>query len=155
MTVQKTDLIKELTESLLHQLLIEAKVEVVENKEDEVFKVSIETEDSGFLIGYHGETIQALQLILSLMVYQKLGSWEKLLVDVGNYREQREEQLKKLAFNIAQKVKFSGEQQSIPNLSAPERRLIHLALADHPDVTTISEGEGADRRLIVRPKSGK
>lgn len=152
MTEPKTDLIKELTESLLHQLLIEAKIEVVEDEENGVFKVSLETEDSGFLIGYHGETIQALQLILSLMVYQKLGSWEKLLVDVGNYREQREEQLKKLAFNIAQKVKFSGEQQSIPNLSAPERRLIHLALADHPEVTTISEGEGEDRKLIIRPK---
>lgn len=150
MTVEQE--IKKITEELLEKLLIKATVEVAEDSQNQAFKIQIESEDSGYLIGYHGETIEALQLILSLMVYQKLGSWQRLVVNVGDYRQQREEQLKKLALNVAQKVKFSSEQQIIPNLSASERRVIHLALASHPDVYTESEGEGDQRTLIVRPK---
>lgn len=150
MTVEQE--IKKITEELLEKLLIKATVEVAEDSQNQAFKIQIESEDSGYLIGYHGETIEALQLILSLMVYQKLGSWQRLVVNVGDYRQQREEQLKKLALNVAQKVKFSSEQQIIPNLSASERRVIHLVLASHPDVYTESEGEGDQRTLIVRPK---
>jgi spoIIIJ-associated protein len=144
--------IKELTKELLGHLLVKATVEVSEDKEGQAFKIQIESEDSGYLIGYHGETIEALQLILSLMVYKKLGTWQRLVVNVGNYRQQREEQLKKLALNVAQKVKFSGEEQVIPDLLAGERRIIHLALRNHPDVYTESEGESDKRTLIVRPK---
>lgn len=147
--------IKELTEELLGHLLIRGSVEVLEDKESQGFKIQIESEDSGYLIGYHGKTIEALQLVLSLIVYQKLGGWQKIFVNVGNYLEQRQEQLRKLALNIAQKVKFSGEQQVIPNLSAPERRIIHLVLADHPDVLTESEGEGEERKLVIKPKRSK
>lgn len=150
MTVEQE--IKKIAEELLKKLLIKATVEVAEDSQNQAFKIQIESEDSGYLIGYHGETIEALQLILSLMVYQKLGSWQRLVVNVGDYRQQREEQLKKLALNVAQKVKFSSEQQIIPNLSASERRVIHLVLASHPDVYTESEGEGDQRTLIVRPK---
>jgi len=149
---EKIKIIKELTEELLRHLLIKGTAEVSEDKENQAFEVQIESEDSSYLIGYHGENIEALQLILSLMVYKKLGSWQRLVVNVGNYRQQREEQLKKLSLNIAQKVKFSGREQAIPDLSAKERRIVHLALRNHPDVYTESEGENDKRTLIVRPK---
>jgi len=149
---EKAKKIKELTEKLLRLLLVKGTVEVYEEKESRSFIVQIEAENSGYLIGYHGETIDALQLVLSLVVYKQLGSWQKLVVNVGNYWQQREEQLKKLALNVAQKVKFSKEPQPIADLSPRERRTIHLFLMNHPDVYTESEGEGENRRLVVKPK---
>jgi len=149
---EKAKKIKELTEKLLRLLLVKGTVEVYEEKESRSFIVQIEAENSGYLIGYHGETIDALQLVLSLAVYKQLGSWQKLVVNVGNYWQQREEQLKKLALNVAQKVKFSKEPQPIADLSPRERRTIHLFLMNHPDVYTESEGEGENRRLVVKPK---
>ncbi len=145
--------IKKIAEEFLDKLGIKGSVTVTEDEGNEVVNLQIETEDSGYLIGYHGETLEAFQLLLSLMVYKKLTTWKRLVVNVGNYREDRLEQLKKLALNVAQKVKFSGEAQVIPNLSPSERRMIHLSLADHPDVFSESEGEGEERRLVVKPKN--
>lgn len=145
--------VKETAEELLKLLKVEAKLEVVEDKENEAIKVQIETEEPGILIGHHGEALNALQLILGLTMSKKLDQWQRIIVNVGDYREKREEQLKNLALNTAQKVKFSGQATTIPNLTSFERRIVHLVLADHPDVTTESEGEGETRRLAVKPKS--
>ena len=151
--MKKTEeVIKKIAEELLQHLEIEEPEVSLEEDEDGVFHLSIETRDSGILIGYHGENIYALQLILSLIVYKKLGSWQRIVVDVGDWREKREEQLKRMALAAAQRVKFSGESVVMPYLSAAERRIVHLALAENPDVETRSEGEGRERRLIVETK---
>lgn len=146
-TIEK---IKKIAEELLENLLIKGTVAVTEDKENGVVNLQIETEDSGYLIGYHGETLAAFQLVLSLMVYRRLEGWQRLVVNVGSYRQERDEQLNKLALNIAQKVKFSGEPQEIVRLSPAERRIVHLALANDADVETESEGEGEERKLIIR-----
>lgn len=145
--------VKETAEELLKLLKVEVKVEVVEDKENEAIRVQIETEEPGILIGHHGETLNALQLILGLIINKKLEEWQRIIVNVGDYREKRAGELKNLALNTAQRVKFSGEPATITNLSSFERRIIHLALADHPDVITESEGEGNYRRLVMKPKS--
>jgi len=151
--MKKTEeVIKKIAEELLQHLEIEEPEVSLEEDEDGVFHLSIETRDSGIFIGYHGENIYALQLILSLIVYKKLGSWQRIVVDVGDWREKREEQLKRMALAAAQRVKFSGESVVMPYLSAAERRIVHLALAENPDVETRSEGEGRERRLIVETK---
>jgi len=146
-------IVKDTAEELLKLLRVEAKVEVMEDKENEAVKVKIESEEPGILIGHHGETLNALQLILGLMMSKKFEEWQRIIVSVGDYRKKREEQLKNLALNTAQKVKFSGQATAIPDLTSFERRIVHLILADHPDVTTESEGEGNYRRLVVKPKS--
>jgi len=153
MTIEKTKQIKKLTEELFEHLLLKGKVVVTEDKESAVFNIQIETEESGFLIGYHGETLEAFQMILSLIVYKKLDEWLRLVVNVGDYRQKREEQLRKLALNVAQKVKFSKQAQAITNLSAGERRIVHLALAGDEQVMTESEGEGRDRKLVIKLKT--
>ncbi len=89
---------------------------------------------------------------MSFLIHKSLGSWVKVMVNVGDYRQRREEQLKKLAMTLAMKVKFSGEAQTVPNLSPAERRIVHIALTDHPDVCSESEGEGRDRQLVIKPK---
>jgi spoIIIJ-associated protein len=119
---------------------------------DDYTQVKIITSESAALIGHHGENIASLQLIIRLIVYQKTGKWQKINLNVNDWQEKREEYLKNMASNFAQKVKFSGKEACLPLLSATERRIIHLYLADHPDVETVSEGEGSERRLIIRPK---
>jgi spoIIIJ-associated protein len=146
----KINLIKETAEKIIEYLKISAEIKVEEK--DEVFNVQIETPDTGILIGYHGETMTSFQLILSLLVYKKLGSWQRLVVDVGDWRQRREEILKQMADQAREKVLNSNSPVSLLGLSSFERRVIHLYLAENPQVETLSEGEGADRRLIIKPK---
>jgi len=144
--------IKTIAQELLDLLDVkEAKV-TIKKEENNSFGLSIETPDSGILIGFHGENLYALQLILSLIAYKKTGVWQRIIVDVGGWRAKREEQLKRMALAAAQKAKFSQEALVMPYLNAAERRVIHLVLADHPDIVTRSEGKGNERRLVVEPK---
>jgi len=146
---------KKLVESLIGELLAQlktgAKVTLSEDKEGTV-QVQLETEDPGALIGFHGETLASLQLILGMMVYRQTGQWTRVLVNVNDYREKRQESLERMALSAAQKVKFSGEAQALPPMSPAERRIIHLALAGDPEVATESEGEDYHRRVVIKPK---
>lgn len=107
--------------------------------------------DTGILIGYHGDTISALQLIINLLIYKKQGEWKRLVVNIGDYRQKRAESLEKLANDSAQRVKFSGQPMALFNLNPYERRLIHEFLSRDPAVTTESEGEARNRHLIIKP----
>ena len=69
-----------------------------------------------------------------------------------DYRERRKESLERMALSAAQRIKFSGESQSLPAMSSAERRIVHLALVDDQEVETESEGEGMSRRVVVKPK---
>lgn len=154
--MKKTEEMIKKTAGELLQLLETGEVKTsLEKDEDGVFRLVIDAKDSGILIGYHGENIDALQLILGLIVYKKLGSWQRVVVDIGDWRQKREEQLKRIALSAAQKVKFSKEPVIIPYLNAAERRVVHLALAEHPNIETRSDGEGRERKLIVELKKGK
>ncbi len=137
---------------LLDLIKVKAKIEVSEDKENEAVAVQLTTEEPGILIGYHGETLSAFQLILSLIVNKKLEEWTRILVNVNDYRQKREESLRMMAMNAAQKVKFSNEPVVLTNLSPSERRIIHLALADHPDVVSVSEGQEQERKLVIKPR---
>ncbi len=153
--MNKDALLKIQTEAnnLLTELEVKAEAVASFDEEDNLLNFQIESPEAAFLIGFHGETLQALQLILSFVSHKFLGDWAKVMVNVGDYRQKREEQLRRLALNLAMKAKFSGEAQTIPNLSAAERRIVHLALADHPDVVSESEGEGRQRVLTIKPKT--
>ena len=143
-------IIQEAAEELLKQIKIDGKIKVSEI--DEAFTVKIETEDSGILIGFHGETLSGFQLILSLMLYKKLGSWLKILVDVGDYREKQEEILRQTALSAAEKAIATSQPVEFYELSSFERRIVHLALVDHPQVVSESIGEGRERKLVVKLK---
>ncbi len=149
-TKNNQELTKKTIEELLDLLgITDAKVSI-EPEDEGVFKIDIDSEHTGVLIGRQGETIVNLQLLLSLIIYKKLGEWQRLVVDVGGWRQQREESLKKLAQNTAQKVKLSGEEVILTRLSPFERRIIHMELSENPDVVTQSQGEGSQRVLVVK-----
>lgn len=149
---QDLKLITEEMQKILDLVNIEAAVKV-QTDEAGVVHLSLDSENAGLLIGYYGQTLAALQLVFNLIIYRKLGTWVKIVLNVGDWRERREEYLKNLALNLAQRVEASGEPAACPYLSAAERRIVHLALQDHTQVVTESEGEGEDRRLIVRLKT--
>lgn len=155
MTKEELEKVKLETEKLIAELGLSAEVKTDFDKETGVCAVQLESENAASLIGFHGETLQSIQLVLSFFVHKITQKWVRVLVNVGDYRQKREEQLKKLALNLAMKVKFSGEAQYIPNLTASERRIVHLVLADHPDVYTESEGVGRERQLVIKTKGSQ
>jgi spoIIIJ-associated protein len=150
--VDTVKIVEEEVKKLLGLMKVKVEIEVGEDKENEAIAVQLTTEEPGILIGYHGEGLAAFQLILSLIVNKKFDQWTRILVNVNDYRQKREESLKMVALNAAQKVKFSDEAVVLTNLSPAERRIVHLTLTDHPDVESVSEGQGNERRLVIKPK---
>ena len=147
----KADKINKLAQKLLDSLGITATVKIEEK--DGVFNVDLETESPGILIGYHGETLVAFQLILSMMAYRELGEWSRVVVNIGDYRQRRQEALERMALSACQRVKFSQKEYELPPMSAAERRIIHLALSSASEIETESRGEGRERRVVIKPKS--
>lgn len=146
----KLKTIEETLKELLKKLELKASFSI-EEKEGTVY-INLQTETPGILIGYHGQTLAALQRILSMAAYRKLGEWVKIIIDVGDYRARRQEILKRMALSVAQKVKFSHQEQELPPMSSAERRIIHLALSNDSEVKTESKGEGKERRVVIKPK---
>ncbi|HCM82920.1 MAG: Single-stranded nucleic acid binding R3H domain protein [Candidatus Gottesmanbacteria bacterium GW2011_GWB1_44_11c] len=145
------EVIKQIAEELLHKLEITGAISVTTD-ESGAYRVHIETEETGLLIGFHGRTLESLQMILGMIVSRKLGKWERVYVNVGDYREKREEALMYMAQRAAERALASGRPIELTRLSAAERRVIHLTLSGDERVKTESEGEGPDRKLIISPK---
>jgi spoIIIJ-associated protein len=109
-------------------------------------------EELGALIGRKGERLSALQHLVNLMLSKQMGEWTRVLVDVEDYRGRRERQLTDLALRAAGRVAETGRMLQLEPMPALERRWVHLALRDHPDVVTQSVGEEPDRRIVVMPR---
>jgi len=114
--------------------------------------LDIEGDDLGILIGRQGQTLSCLQYIVRLIVGHQTKAWVPIIVDVEGYKQRRYEALQALAWRMAEQVKASGAPFTLEPMSAYERRIVHLALAEHPDVTTQSIGEGEARKVVILPK---
>ena len=109
----------------------------------------IRGDDLGILIGRRGQTLSCLQYIVRLIVAHQTEAWVPIIIDVEGYKQRRYEALQALAYRLAEQVKVRGVPFSLEPMSAYERRIIHLALADHPDVITQSIGEGEARKVVI------
>ncbi|MFW6150037.1 MAG: RNA-binding cell elongation regulator Jag/EloR [Chloroflexota bacterium] len=138
---------KEILERLLELMDLSGEVQVSEGEMP--VSVNVEGEDLGVLIGRRGQGLGALQYLVRLMVAARLGAWVPLLVDVCGYKKRRHESLGKLALRLADQVKARHRPITLEPMPADERRIIHLALADHPDVATHSIGEGDGRKVVI------
>jgi spoIIIJ-associated protein len=105
------------------------------------------------LIGRRSETLNAFQYIASLIVGKEVQDWVQLVIDVEGYRERREKQLIQMAKRMADQVAKSGRRQTLEPMPSAERRIIHIALRDHPDVLTESTGEDPHRKVTIVPKN--
>lgn len=128
----------------------------ISSKKDEneviLLQIDIPPEESGLLIGFHGETISALQLIIGQLVLKELGEWKQINLNILDYKQRREEALETMSLNATQKAVETEQSIALPYLNGSERRFIHLTLSENQDVETSSEGEGRQRRLIISPK---
>ena len=105
------------------------------------------------MIGKYGINLESLQFILAVRLKTLTGIDDfEIFVDIGDWRKQREEHLKQMVLSIASQVAVDQNAQTLYNLRSSERRLIHMVLSDHPNVTTVSEGDGSERHLIIKPR---
>lgn len=104
------------------------------------------------LIGRHGQTLEALDLLVNLMTARRLGRRVPVAVDAERYRERRRETLEALTRRVVSRVQRGGQPAPLDPMPASERRFIHTMLADDPNVTTYSEGDGADRHIVIAPR---
>lgn len=142
--------IEKIAADLIKRLEITGEFEVVE--QDGTLEILLKTEETGIVIGYHGEVLDSLQLVLSLMISQKLGRFQRITLEVGDYKKNRSEYLEKLALQVKEKVVSEGREHAISSLRPWERRIMHMLLKDDESVTSESVGEGKERVLIIKPR---
>ena len=142
---------------LLHLLNLEAQVSAhygsAERDGRRNINVDIRGNDLGVLIGRRSETLAAFQYVASLIVGKDTQQFIQLTVDVEGYRERREKQLIQMAKRMADQVTKSGRRQTLEPMPSGERRIIHIALRDHPDVKTESTGDDPYRKVTIIPKN--
>ena len=113
---------------------------------------NIEGDDLGILIGRRGQTLSSLQYLLRLIVGRKTNTWLPIVIDAESYKQRRYEALQALAHRMAENVKTKGTPFTLEPMPPYERRIVHMALANHSAVYTESIGEGESRKVVIKPK---
>lgn len=150
---------KQIVSELLSRMGVDAEVVAVDNPssvplsadDPPTIFIDILGRDLGMLIGRRGEHLSQLQYLVNTLVNRKLDNWTRVIIDIEGYRTRREESLVGLAERVARQVARSGRSIVLEPMPPNERRIIHLTLREHPDVSTHSSGEGAQRRITVEP----
>ena len=140
------EFIKEMTS----RMNVNAQVTAVEK--DGTLAVDIEGDGMGILIGHRGETLNAIQYLTSLVVNKDSKEYIRVTVDTENYRAKREQTLKELAEKMASKARRTGRRVVLEPMNPYERRILHAALQGNAYVTTRSEGEEPNRRVVIELK---
>jgi len=139
---------KSFLKSILDNMGIKAEIRIKE--EENTLKIHMNGPDMGILIGYRGETLDALQYLISLTINKdRNDDYKRVILDTENYRKKREETIKRLAIKIANKAIRTGKVVKLEPMNPYERRIIHSVLQNNPDVQTYSEGEEPYRRVVV------
>ncbi|MBI4039829.1 KH domain-containing protein [Candidatus Daviesbacteria bacterium] len=142
--------VSEILENILGLLALEGSFEVSEEGDQVV--VTIEATDSGRLIGNSGETLDALQLLVNQILSHQVDedAFKRVVIDVGNWRKNKEADLESRARRWAEDVKQSGEALELDPMPAWQRRIVHLVIEEVAGITSESVGEGRDRHLIIK-----
>ena len=141
----------EFLESVFEMTGLQLRVKVKQAVSGDV--LDIEGHDAELLQAQTGELLEALQHLINQVFGRSLDAGERLVCDVHGFRATRESELQAMANLAANRVRQSGVAFTFEPMSANERRIIHLTLADSPDLSTESIGEGAERKLRISPKS--
>ena len=141
---------REMLQQMVDLMGLEGVAHIAESTEDEV-RLNVEGEDMGLLIGRHGATLDAVQLVVAIVANRRVDDGARIIVDAEDYRERHQQMIEQRAHTLAEEAKQTGKEIVVPDLKAYERRIMHLALRDDPEVETYSEGEGDDRVLVISP----
>lgn len=146
------NVVKEFLSKVLNTMNIKAEFDVAYDEENANIDINMIGDDMGILIGKRGQTLDALQYLVSLVVNKNSENYLKVKLDTENYRERRKETLENLAKNIAYKVKKTRKSVSLEPMNPYERRIIHSALQNDKFVETYSEGEEPFRKVVISMK---
>jgi spoIIIJ-associated protein len=150
LTAKEQKIVEKAVEKLFSLLEIDGTFQVEQH--EGTLDILMETQDTGIVIGYHGEVLESLQLVLSLILAKKLGRFLRTSIEVDDYKKNRTEYLQKLAEQTKEKALTENREQVLMSLKSWERRIVHVYLQDDEQVTTESSGEGKERVLIIQPK---
>lgn len=139
-----------LLKEIFRTMDFDVKINAEEN--EKTIMIDLEGPDLGLLIGRRGETLDALQYLVTLSVNKNQEIRKKIIIDIEGYRDRREKTLQKLAEKLAEKARQRGRNVVLEPMSAQERRIIHTALQGRDDIYTFSEGEDPYRKIIISPK---
>lgn len=143
------DEIQTYLDNLFKAMEVESKVTIDYDKDEGVMNIDVAGPDMGILIGKRGQTLDALQYLISLFVNKKSESYIRVKLDTENYRQRRKDTLENLARNIAFKVKRTRRSFTLEPMNPYERRIIHSSLQNDKYVSTRSEGEEPYRKVVV------
>ena len=135
--------IKEILSNILSQLALNEDQIAIELADDENVNISLilPQESAGVFVGHHGEGLSALRMIFSLIIFQRFGVWPKLHLNVNDYQERREETLKELAQDAAERA------------VSLQKGIIHMFLSEFPGIKTESRGEAPFRQMVIVPQN--
>ncbi|MCL5010779.1 MAG: hypothetical protein M1127_01020 [Patescibacteria group bacterium] len=150
MTPENLAKIEALLKEFFAKTTFDIDFELHEEGEDSVL-VSVRTLDASFLIGRNGATMLEMQKLLGQMISKQLDRRIYVYLDINNYREDRLQYLKDMAQDLADKAVALRKEELLPLISSYERRIVHTELAKRNDVITESQGEGENRRLVIKP----
>ncbi len=150
--VVKEDIIIDYIKKIYACMDIDVEVEVT-GREDTLL-VDIKGEEASVLIGRHAESLDALQTIVNIVLTKETGEHTRVILDIENYRSRREESLISYAKKMAQKVINRRRSIKLDPMNPYERRIIHSALQENDKITTFSEGEDPNRRIVLALKRG-
>ncbi len=150
--------VSDLASSVLHDIVVhlvdDPRIEVSADDSGAI-ALSVVSDDGGSIIGRRGQTLDALEHLVNRIVFRdERVTSGRISIDVEGYRERREESLRELARRLAEKARETGQIVTVNPLSPRDRRIVHLELEGHPNVSTRSEGEGLFRRLLIIPETG-
>lgn len=150
MPPEPAERIRAVIERVLESIDVEAEIEIEESEERITARIGGE-EELGLLIGRHGQTIDALQLLCYRAAYRGLDDRKRVVVDAAGYRDRRHDMLSRQADSAAERALQSGNPVELEPMSAQERRVVHDHLKERAGIETYSEGDEPERRVIVAP----
>ncbi len=149
---------KEIIETSLNKIFeyigIKPEVSITEEKGDEgaVYSVTISGDNLNYLIGFRGQSLEALQILVKQILFRKTGEHLILTIDINEYKDKKTEKLQDLARSFIDKVRFFEKEIELPRMNPWERRQVHIFISEYDDVESESIGEGEDRRIVLKPK---
>jgi len=152
MEQEKIAKIKEITEGFISAMGLDGLAVISEDASGGLL-VGIESREAGYLIGRNGDNLKALQQLVRQAAVKKIAEPVRLMLDVNNYQQEALAALREGARNLARQAMEQQSPRFLPPMNAYERRAVHTALADMPGIKTESEGEGENRRIVIRPSN--
>ena len=153
LATMSVELLSQLVKSMGFEAQVDAEWQDADDNGERYLLLDIHGQDVSPLIGRRGETLASIQYLVRLMINQRIKRWKNIVVDVEQYKERRVNQLTQLAKRMADQVEQSGRAVSLEPMPANERRIVHLALRDHPAVYTQSSGEGERRKVHIAART--